>query len=425
LTEMDRYWDTKFTILSKHALQPFMLCLNEETNVAQLNRIANRLLAEHTSVQRSQTFDFLVNGSLFTDVQTLGTFIAEHNLSTEHIIEIECVQRVPEPVPYQVLKHQEWVSDAQATKRLYVSNEIVLSACYDGTVNAWNYEGDRLSFLKYNNERLKALCLIPDRASQDMVKFAAGSADQTVFVGAFHCESNKFSISKIGFGHEESVECVAACSDGLKLASGGSDSYLKIWDIANMPLNFENDPNEQSAAFRTDSRKKMTPMFTLAGHRDQIAGVCWKSPAEVVTASWDHSIHVWDVELIDKTCALSGDCCFTDIAYSSLNGLLLSSCSDCSVRMWDLRSSEGSMVKGLFKSHQRWASSVDWSKSNVNLFLSSDYAGLLKLWDIRNAQSPLYDLKSTANKMLCCDYSIPEYLIGGGTDGCLAVFKAM
>ncbi|KRZ02176.1 Ribosome biogenesis protein WDR12 -like protein, partial [Trichinella zimbabwensis] len=419
LKSMDRFWDTKFTILSKHGLQPFMLCLSEETNVAQLNQIANRLLTEHTSVQRSQTFDFLVNGSLFTELQTLGTFIAEHNLSTERVIEIECVQRVPEPVPYQLLKHPEWVSDAQATKRF------VLSTCYDGTVSAWNYEGDRLSFLKYNDEPLKALSVIPDQTSQDVVKFAAGSADQTVLIGAFHCESNKFSISKIGVGHEECVDCVAASSDGLKLASGGSDAYLKIWDIANMPLNFENDPNEQSAAFRTDSRKKITPMFTLAGHRDQVAGVCWKSPTEVVTASWDHSIYVWDVEFIDKTCALSGDCCFTDVAYSPLNGLLLSSCSDRSVRMWDVRSSEGSMVKTLFKSHSKWASSVDWSKTNSNLFLSSDYAGLLKLWDIRNAQSPLYDLKSTANRMFCCDYSTPEYLIGGGTNGCLAIFKAM
>ncbi|OUC41818.1 WD domain, G-beta repeat protein, partial [Trichinella nativa] len=109
---------------------------------------------------------------------------------------------------------------------------IVLSACYDGTVSAWNYEGDRLSFLKCSDYSLKALSVIPDQSSADVVKFAAGSSDQTVLIGAFHYRYNEFIISKIGVGHEESVECVAASSDGLKLASGGDHIFLKIWDHA-------------------------------------------------------------------------------------------------------------------------------------------------------------------------------------------------
>ncbi|XP_003372075.1 WD domain, G-beta repeat-containing domain protein [Trichinella spiralis] len=374
---------------------------------------------KHTSVEWSQNFDFLINGSLFTDSDTLGAFIAEHPYPIERGVEIDCVQHHPEPTPHQRVKQSEWVSDAQATKRF------VLSTCYDGTVSAWNYEGERLGFLKCSDRSLKALSVIPDQSSANVVKFAAGSSDQNVLVGAFHYEYNEFIISKIGIGHEESVECVAASSDGLKLASGGTDTYLKIWDIANIPLNFANNPNGRHVASRTQSRNKMTPMFTLAGHRDQVVGVCWKSPSEVVTASWDHSIHVWNVEYLERVRALSGDCCFTDVAYSPLNHLLLSTCSDKSVRMWDVRSTEGSMVKALFNSHSKWASSVDWSKTNSNLFLSSDFAGLLKLWDIRNTKSPLYDMKTCAKRILCCDYSNPEYLVGGGTDGCLTMFKAM
>ncbi|KRY46021.1 Ribosome biogenesis protein WDR12 -like protein, partial [Trichinella britovi] len=423
LTSMDKYRYTQFTVLSK--LEPCIFYMNELTDLDTLNKVANKLLTERTSVEWSQNFDFLINGALFTDSDTLGTFISEHPYPIERGVEIDCVLHQPEPTPHQRVKQSDWVSDVQATKRLYVSNEIVLSACYDGTVSAWNYEGDRLSFLKCSDYSLKALSVIPDQSSADVVKFAAGSSDQTVLIGAFHYRYNEFIISKIGVGHEESVECVAASSDGLKLASGGTDSYLKIWDIANIPLNFENDPNGRHVASGTHSSNKMTPMVTLAGHRDQVVGVCWKSPTEVITAGWDHSIYVWNVQYMERMRALSGDCSFTDVAYSPLNQLLLSTCTDKSVRMWDVRSSEGSMVKAFFKSHSKWASSVDWSKTNSNLFLSSDFAGLLKLWDIRNTKSPLYDMKTCAKRILSCDYSNPGYLVGGGTDGCLTMFKAM
>ncbi|KRZ82729.1 Ribosome biogenesis protein WDR12 -like protein, partial [Trichinella sp. T8] len=344
LTSMDKYRYTQFTVLSK--LEPCILYMNELTDLDTLNKVANKLLTERTSVEWSQNFDFLINGAF------------------------------------------------------------VLSACYDGTVSAWNYEGDRLSFLKCSDYSLKALSVIPDQSSADVVKFAAGSSDQTVLIGAFHYRYNEFIISKIGVGHEESVECVAASSDDI-------------------PLNFENDPNGRHVASGTHSSNKMTPMVTLAGHRDQVVGVCWKSPTEVITAGWDHSIYVWNVEYLERMRTLSGDCSFTDVAYSPLNQLLLSTCTDKSVRMWDVRSSEGSMVKAFFKSHSKWASSVDWSKTNSNLFLSSDFAGLLKLWDIRNTKSPLYDMKTCAKRILSCDYSNPGYLVGGGTDGCLTMFKAM
>jgi WD40 repeat protein len=58
-------------------------------------------------------------------------------------------------------------------------------------------------------------------------------------------------------------------------------------------------PDALSTRFDINDRQFQTPMVTLSGHRDAIAGTCWSptSEKEVITVSWDHSIIIWDLEL--------------------------------------------------------------------------------------------------------------------------------
>lgn len=143
------------------------------------------------------------------------------------------------------------------------------------------------------------------------------------------------------------------------------------------------------------------PMVTLSGHRESVHGVCWTDTAEVITASFDRSIIVWDLELAGQKNTLTGAKAFMALAYSPLNRMLISGSSDRHVRLWDPRSkgrmlssrtycsgltiafSEGTMVKSTFSSHNGWVVGVDWSKTNEHGFISASYDHLLKMWDTR------------------------------------------
>ena len=86
--------------------------------------------------------------------------------------------------------------------------------------------------------------------------------------------------------------------------------------------------------------------------------------------------------------------------------------------------SEGSLVKNVFTSHTQWVQSVRWSTTDENLFISGGYDNLLKLWDRRSPNAPLFDLTGHENKVLCCDWSNPKVMVSGGADYTVRIYKS-
>ena len=167
-----------------------------------------------------------------------------------------------------------------------------------------------------------------------------------------------------------------------------------------------------------------TPIITLSGHTENISSCKWMSETKVCTASWDHTIKVWDVHSAQEVNTLaSHNKIFLSIDYSQLNNLIVAGLNDRHVRLYDPRSTEGSFVKGIFSSHSGWCTSVAWSKHNENLFVSGSYDNLAKLWDIRSPKAPLYDLTGHDDKILCVDWSLDEFILTGSADNTLKIFK--
>lgn len=108
------------------------------------------------------------------------------------------------------------------------------------------------------------------------------------------------------------------------------------------------------------------------------------SEKTVCTASWDHSIKLWDVFVGQETRTLkSVNKIFLSIDYSPLNQLIAAGLNDSHIRLFDPRSNEGATVKSTLSSHAGWCPSVSWSRTNEHLLVSGSYDMKAKLWDIR------------------------------------------
>lgn len=118
-----------------------------------------------------------------------------------------------------------------------------------------------------------------------------------------------------------------------------------------------------------------------------------------------------------------GQKAFLGASWSSLSNTLIAASADRHVRLYDPRSTEGSLCKTTFASHTLWVTSVAWSAHDEHLFVSGSYDSWVKMWDSRSPKAPLYDLSGQEDKVLCVDWSNPKYIVSGGTDNSTHIFK--
>lgn len=111
--------------------------------------------------------------------------------------------------------------------------------------------------------------------------------------------------------------------------------------------------------------------MTLSGHTEGVSSLLWMSEKEVCSASWDHTIRIWDMEkaentatLVSRQPSLTSECfsrtqvipiqfsvkfmgnvfllqngtkVFLDIAYSPLNQSVIVASADRHLRLYDPR----------------------------------------------------------------------------------------
>jgi ribosome biogenesis protein YTM1 len=83
--------------------------------------------------------------------------------------------------------------------------------------------------------------------------------------------------------------------------------------------------------------------------------------------------------------------------------------------------------KSQYESHDRWVSRVKFNENVENLFISSSYDGTVKVWDVRNEETPLFTLKrkqespSDEYKVFATEWNGPSQIISGGSDSKISV----
>lgn len=120
---------------------------------------------------------------------------------------------------------------------------------------------------------------------------------------------------------------------------------------------------------------------------------------------------------------MNGARAFTSLSLNPTNGLIVTGSTDNKVRLWDLTSQEGAMVKEVFHGHNGWVTDVHWAPNNLHQFATSSFDQSVRMWDVRSPKAPLYDIIAHDDRVLTVDWSVQSIIASGATDNALKTFR--
>ncbi len=234
----------------------------------------------------------------------------------------------------------------------------VASAGLDGAAKVWDAEtGGEVFALPGGHGAYWCVAWSPDGAA-----LAAGAQDGTIQLAEGFPRLPKI---RAILAHEsaasdkdprEGVRALAWSPRGDRLASGGWDTLVKIWDQA-----------------------KGVEVQRLSGHRRAILSVAWSPDGQqLATASGDFFILLWDAATGRQRQTLRGHNDYVDAVRWSPDGSRLASAGiDNSVRIWNPRTGQETFV---LRGNSGMFHDVSWSADGRQLAAASS-DGDVWIWD--------------------------------------------
>jgi WD40 repeat protein len=205
---------------------------------------------------------------------------------------------------------------------------------------------------------------------------------------------------------DDEVTCLALSADGKKLASGGCDRIVNVWDLsdgsanAKLEQSFENhadwvygvafDP--EAKHLFTCSRDKMAKVWDLTAkesvvtfqdHQAGLSGVAVKADGKQgFSVGEDNQLRSWNVggEQAGKQIKVLGNHAkpILKLAAHPTKPLLATASADGTVKLWN--PDNGAALKTL-TGHTDWVFAIAISP-DANLVASGSYNGEVKVWKV-------------------------------------------
>ena len=187
-------------------------------------------------------------------------------------------------------------------------------------------------------------------------------------------------------GHSKEVNSVAFSPDGKRIASGSSDTTIRIWDV--------------------ETGRMVTSPFE--GHTSEVYSVAFSPDGNcVASGSWDKTIRIWDAEtgqiIAGPFEGHTGH--IYSVAFSSDGKQVASGALDNTIRIWDVKT--GQISAGPLEGHKSGVYSVAFSP-NGNRIVSGSGDNKIRIWDTKTGQTITEPFK---------DHTEPIYSVAFTADG--------
>ena len=197
-------------------------------------------------------------------------------------------------------------------------------------------------------------------------------------------------------GHTGGVRAVAVTPDGKTAVSAGSDSTLRVWDLASGQTRRTLE-GQTSVAVTPDGKTAVSAgdddalrvwdltsgqmLRTLKGHTLPVLAVAVTPDGKTaVSASYDNTLRVWDLASGQARRTLKGQ---TSVAVTPDGKTAVSAGDDNTLRVWDLTSGQ---TRRTLEGHTSYVTSVSVTPDGKTA-VSASCDNTLRVWDLANAQT--------------------------------------